>query len=222
MLKLAIALGALGCAYPLAALDGPSLDATAVVQQSTRSADILPQPSGPLSLELGESATMKDLLARFAELTGATLVLDGQVGAQLSQAPLLLGVKGEVPKDEVYPFVEGLLSFQRISLALIKGGARPLLGAYHGNNAAFAPRLRVTEAEVERFAAHSALLVETTLTLDALDVRELAAAMRSLVTDSSTQAVLPAGTHGMILRGTGADIASFAAFARTANASARQ
>ena len=165
---------------------------------------------------------MKGVLEEFARLTGVNLVVEGQANAVLETTPVLLGAGGEIPPDEVYAFVEGLLSFNNIVLALFKGGERPLMGVYMERNASYAPRLRIAEDQVAAFESHSALLVEVTLTLDSIDVHRLATSMRALLTNTSTQAILPAGEHGMIVRGSGRHVASAAALMLSANEAAKK
>jgi len=160
---------------------------------------ILPPPTGPLELVLDQETTLLQILQGLAEITGQHVVMSGQAEAQLLTRPVVLGGTSEIPADEVYEFVEGLLVFHGFYLAPIKGGERPILGVYSRENSRLARRFVVPADRLETFAKHPALLLQTTIELPHTDVRQLSTSLRAMLTDTNTQLLLPVGSHGLLL-----------------------
>ena len=70
---------------------------------------------------------------------------------------------------------------------------------------------------VERYAEHPALLVQTVVDTSPLDARQLVSTIRPLIHHNQWQAILGMGSsNSVILRGTGADVAAWAALITTA------
>jgi len=160
---------------------------------------ILPPPSGPLELILDQETTLLQILQGLAENTGQHVVMSGQTEAQMLQRPVVLGGTTEIPADEIYEFVEGLLVFHGFTIAPIKGGERPVLGVYSGQNARSARRIVVSVDRLGAFAGHPALLLQTTIELPHTDVRQLSTSLRAMLTDTNTQTLLPAGESSLLI-----------------------
>ena len=80
----------------------------------------------------------------------------------------------------------------------------------------------VTADELEAWAAHPAVLIQTIVSLPHVDVRQLSNSLRTLITDANTQQMLPAGnTSSMILVGFADQVAHMATMLRKANEAAR-
>jgi hypothetical protein len=68
----------------------------------------------------------------------------------------------------------------------------------------------VTPADLENYLDQPATLITTVLNLPNTDVRTLSTSMRTMLTDTNTQAMIPAGERALILQGFGTSIASLA------------
>ncbi len=175
----------------------------------TTPGDVLPPATSSLSLALDAESTLAELLDGLARVTGQHVVMSEYTAALLTEPSGVLGGAVEVPADEVYPFVESILSFHHLYFAPLKGGQRPVLGVYSGRGPGNSrpPRVWLSAEELEAFAEHHALLVTTTVTLPNTDVRQLSTSLRAMLTDTNTQLLLPVGSSSLMLGGTAAHVA---------------
>ena len=99
-------------------------------------------------------------------------------------------------------------------------GARPLPGAEPGYNVTFPSRhlrnahILIDAADAPHYAQHPALLVQTTVDLPNVDVRQASTSLRAMMTDTTTQTLLPMGHSSMIIAGTGRHVANMVAMLR--------
>jgi hypothetical protein len=167
--------------------------------------DDLPAAKAGLAIPAfdAEDVSLGDLLADFTRVTGQHIVMTESTRTAMQQMPVVIGGTGDIPPDEVYPFVEGLLFFHGFFTAQLKGGSRPLLGVYSQREANLAPRKAVKEEDLGKYADHPAFLIQTVIELPYVDVRQLSTSMRGMLRDTNTQMLLAVGDHGVVLAGTG-------------------
>ena len=168
-----------------------------------------------------EDVTLGDLLRDFARVTDQHVVMTEQTRTAMQQTPVVVGGMSEIPPDEVYPFVEGLLFFHGYFSAQLKGGRRPLLGIYSQREANLAPRKAVKEEDLEKYEDHPAFLIQTVIDLPYLDVRQLSTSLRGMLRDTNTQMLLAVGDHGIVLAGTGQFVTEAAKLMRETDAQSR-
>ncbi len=191
---------ALGCAlapgsFPAGPMDGE---------------DPLAPATKPLAVPADREYSLQDLLIAFADSTGQLLAIGNEARAILAQTPVGLNAAAEVPPEDVYSFVEGLLAHHHVVLALLARGKRPMLGVYPlmgGRSVPFSAWLSVPAEELPRYRDHAALLVQTVVVLPSLDVRQAATSFRGLLRDTDHQTLLATGEHTLVLRGTGRFVA---------------
>jgi hypothetical protein len=170
----------------------------------------LPAPTGPLSVP-GSDASYRliDLVLDFGRVTDQLMLMSEATREQLMNESLQLGPPTEIPAQEVYEFVEGVLVFHGFVIAPLKGGTEPVMGVFgpSGRQSYRIPRLHVEEKDLPRYARHPALIVTTTVFLENTDVRQLSTSLRGVLTDTNTQTLLPMGSGGLMLSGTGRFVA---------------
>jgi len=150
-----------------------------------------------------EDVTLGDLLRDFARVTDQHVVMTETTRTAMQHTPVVVGGMSEIPPEEVYPFVEGLLFFHGFFTSQLKGGKRPLLGVYSQREANLAPRKAVMAADLGKYEDHPAFLIQTVIELPHVDVRQLSTSMRGMLRDTNTQMLLAVGDHGIALAGTG-------------------
>ncbi|MEW6072959.1 MAG: hypothetical protein AB1726_10270 [Planctomycetota bacterium] len=185
-----------------------------------RGGDLLPPATRALVVPGTAEAdpSLLDLLGELALCTGQKLLMDDPTRQYLRTTSLPLLAATEVPAGEVYTFAEAILFHHGVYLAPVKGGHVPMLGVYVPNvGRGQTPMLRmnwvsVPPETISHYLDHPALLVETAVHLPSTEVRQLATTMRQLWPDQYTQAMVPVGDHGVLIRGTGRDVARTVAF----------
>lgn len=163
----------------------------------------------------GDSWTYLDLLVEYGRLTGQHVRVSAETHNFLQNTHLGLLRSVVVPKAEVQGYVEGLLHEGDYVLQVVRPRAPRLLrvtslqtGARTGirSSAPFVP-----EEELDAWADHPAMLIETVVHLPNVDVRQLSNSMRTMITDANTRQMLPAGdTHTMVLVGFASEVVELA------------
>jgi len=153
--------------------------------------------------------TLAWLADELARLTGQELSLSPPTRLALQNAKEALELTTDVPADEVYPFVEGLLLSQDFFVMALKDGERPILSVLESGRpgslalgfTVLVPRERM--AELRR---HPALFCQLVLTFENIDSRQLQTQLRQLLVDSGGLQVVPAGERSLILKGVGTQL----------------
>lgn len=177
----------------------------------------LPPAREGLVFEPGTSeVTLAFLLSALARSTGQELALHSEVRREFERKNVQLESASQVPPEEVYSFVEGLLAPEGVVIAPLTGGKRPVLGVWAGpmgrGSAAFFPEpVPLSPAQYDEAARHPALLVRTVVVLEHIDARQLQTQLRQLLVDpSGNQNVVPAGERALILQGRAAFVVGLA------------
>lgn len=195
--------------------------------ESTAGTDFLPPAKHALALQGGLETSLDQLVGMLAEATGIQFAIDPTTRAELQKTSAGLSSSINVPPDEAWRWVEGLLAHARFQLGMISNRPPQLLGVYSTPRQNEQPRPRavfIGEGELDLCTEHPAFLYSVVLDLPHVDVRQLGNSLRGLNTDpSGIQSVLPVGnTNSLILTGSGADVANLAAMMRLVEDAARK
>lgn len=174
------------------------------------SAPVLPLPSAPLAIA-GGRANLADVVMQVSELTGVSIRASGPALGRLSEAPAGLLADVSIAPEAAWSFFESLIAQEGFLLVELRAGEPRLMavvdtraGNDHGGSLFYRA---IPGAELDRYADHHALLIETVVHLEHVDVRQLANSMRALLTDNRRLNLIPAGLSGsMVLQGTGANV----------------
>ena len=183
-----------------------------------------PEPGLPLPparegivFEPGTSeVTLAFLLSALARSTGQELALNSDVRREFERTKVKLESAYQVPPEEVYSFVEGLLAPEGVVIAPLTGGKRPVLGVWGGTMgrapAFFSPEpMPLSPAQYDEAARHPVLLVRTVVVLEHIDARQLQTQLRQLLVDpSGNQNVVPAGERALLVQGRAAFVVGLA------------
>ena len=172
--------------------------------------DDAPEPFAPATADMviavgegGDSWTLLDVVQDYAQLTGQSVRVDESTRALLEATPTGLTRSVVVPKDEVQSFVENLLADSQTFLRILRVQSPRLLAvesALVKNRVALRARaFQVLSRDLPLWRDHPALLVTTAVHLPEVDVRQLANSLRTLVTDTNVQVMLPAGASSTLI-----------------------
>ena len=203
-MQLAIALAA---AVGLAAA-APGLPNTPTVPAG----DHFRPPSSPLTIiAYGDEAdSMFDVLVALSASADQNVTVSKETRIALeSRSPGLLA-DIVIPPEEAHSFVSSLL-FQHGFLVSELRASDPGLLTVHGGNSRGSRRFTWTRVPFERideFRRFPAFLVETVVTFEHLDVRQMTTSLRALLSDNQSQMMLNVGSSSsVILRGPAACVA---------------
>jgi type II/III secretion system protein len=193
--------------------------------------DLFPTPTEDMVVAVGEggaSWTMMDMIEDYGRLTGQHMQVDGETRQFLENKLTGLTRSVVVPAAGVQGFFEGLLFENDFVLHIVRASEPRLLRISSlqtsQRNMVRSRAHFVPEGQLQLWADHPALLITTVVHLPNTDVRQLSNSMRTMITDSNTQQMLPAGnTNSMVLTGFGGTVASLAEMLRIVDAaSAKQ
>ena len=184
-------------------------------------ADLLVIPAGALHLT-GDvrGLTLEQLVRAYAQLTGWRVLAAPDTMNQLKTLQFRFESPLDIPPENVHAFVEGVLRENDFVLHFAHA-AEPVLLAIESTNVAGrgnprASALIIPEAELPRWAEHSAFLVSTCIDLSGIDVRTLSNSLRQMFSDQQTQQIIPVGnTDSLIVTGFGTDVADLTAMLRS-------
>lgn len=169
--------------------------------------DPFPPPAQGLAIRApnseGAGPTLDELLRGFGRATGNQILVAKSSVELLKHTPVGLLDAVELPPERVYPFVEAVLRQNGYALSLIDAHAPRLLALIDmssGRSQPPNPRVWSVPAEqLEGYALHPALLIQTTLELPHTDVRQLANSLRSVQGGNSFLQIINAGSTGQVL-----------------------
>ena len=190
--------------------------------QEPQGAPHFPVPDASLLINSDQEGrlSMEDLLDSFSSATGQQIHVSQSARNMLAQIDVGLLGEAEVPGSEIYSFVENLLFQNNFVMAELRSEEPRLLGIHSlsGNESSWISRYaEVPGTELEQYVDHPALLVQSVVEVSPLDARHIVAALRPLMRHSSYQSLLNVGDgNSIIMRGTGSDVAGWAALLETA------
>jgi hypothetical protein len=196
--------------------------------ERTSLADFLPPARHALEIQSSEEdeASLAELVDLLVAATGIHVAIDPMTRSALENTPAGLRVPVQVPAEEAWRWVEGLLVHARFQLGVISNRPPQLIGVY-------APGIRpdqhpepilIEESQLAQCLEHPAFLYTLVLDLPFVDVRQLGNSLRGLAVDpSNNRAVVPIGnTNSIVLLSHGADVAALAAILKQVDEMARK
>lgn len=173
--------------------------------------DLFPAASASLEIALddkGEGPSMLWLTRRYGELSGQHITFSAETKAQLEATLVQLDRSLSVPAAQVQQAFEVMLRQSGFSLA-IESAAAPRILRIRSMNSPESAELRqtsklVSTAQLDLARRHPAMQFHVVVELPNLDVRQVSNSLRSIITDSRTTMLLPAGnSHSMVIGGFG-------------------
>jgi type II secretory pathway component GspD/PulD (secretin) len=217
-----------GCASASAAESSPrSLEPAGTAPV----ADPFPTPSAGLKIQIapGEEMSLEKLLDEFSRVTGQNLLITEQTCQALKASPTGLNRSVDVPASEVYAFVESVLTHNQHVFEVLSDHEPRLLAVHNvaqlrDSNRSLSDLAQYVPAkDIGLYARHPAVLVTTMVELPSTDVRMLSNSLRTMLSDTITQQIIPVGnTNSLVLGGSGASVANLVTVLRECDEGARR
>lgn len=166
--------------------------------------DFFPVPSQGFSIEAKDHGpSLLEVVTQFERATGQHLVVSAETRTMLEKTPSGISSKLDVPASEVYSVVEHLLVQSHFVLNVLRTKEPRMLAIESldgtARNTIRGNALWVEPEQLAAFADHPAVLISTRLELDSIDVRTLSNTMRTMITDASTQQIVPLGNSNTLM-----------------------
>lgn len=204
--QLALASAALAAPLPqeVVALDVPP-------QRHGNAAPIIMIDAGKedgLIVEASGESTLADLVDAYTKLEGIRILSNEQLRQVLETTPLhLYGAPRTLTQSELSPFVEGVLRSSGFLLVSTGGESTYALANDRMLNYSALSWAVVDRNSLDEMRRHPALLMQTSITLQHVDVRQLSTSLRSLLQNPWQSLVAFGNSDSLILRGTGLELA---------------
>jgi hypothetical protein len=166
--------------------------------------EYFPAPSQGMKIQLSaeKMPRLSDLLGEFSRATGMTIVSDEQTRRML-ESNCGLNQDVDVPASQVYGFTESVLSYHGFLLYHLRSDSPRLLGVTHpralNESSGTIKPIYVPVESLSAWKDHPAFLVQTLLSLDNVDVRQLSNSMRQVFNEARTQQLVPLGNSNSLL-----------------------
>ncbi len=216
----ALSLSPLAATGTVHATGGPPAGASAL-----RHDDPFPQPSEGLHIKLAECESLAALLDTFAEVTGETLLYNGETEVLLRRSTTGLHKDLSIAPGQVYSSVQDILIANRVVLTDLRRAAPRMLmveSLESANRASIKSNaLYVPAVELGRYSDFSAMLIRTSIYLPNMDMRSLGNSIRQLVVDPNTMQMIPVPESSqVIITGFGNSIVRIVAMLKDMDAAA--
>ncbi len=210
----ASALAALSLVLLPVADPAPVAVATAETATGTTAAERF--PAATEGFTVGADSSLEVLLREFSRVTSQNFSMDVTTRELLASTQVGLLNDAVVPAERVYAFVEAVLVDRGMVLFDLQAREPRLLGIQPAETARsrMPPHWTTTfvpESELDAYAEHPALMIQTELHLANVDVRQLGNSLRTLSPDATRMQAIPlANSNCIILQGNGAFITGLA------------
>lgn len=204
-------------ATALAALVGLAAPAQAAAPQDDEVPPIQEQGDFYIlnfSEDQNNGLTLEQFVKSCQQTTGMNFVISKQSAQALAQERVRMFGTKRIPKSDFYSFFQIIMFIN--DFACIEVGPSPLsvivvqpIGGAGGrpNTSIRQGAIYVPPNELDEYANQPAILITTVLTLPNLDVRNLSNSLRAMLTDTSTEQMLPAGnSDSLVLTGFGSNV----------------
>jgi general secretion pathway protein D len=158
--------------------------------------------------------TLEQFVKSCEQTTGINFVISKQSAQALAQERVRMFGTKRIPKKDFYAFFQIIMFIN--DFACIEVGPTPLsvvvvqpIGGAGGrpNTSIRQGAVYVPPDDLDQYANQPAILITTVLTLPNLDVRNLSNSLRSMLTDTNTEQMLPAGnSDSLVLTGFGSSV----------------
>jgi len=176
---------------------------------------VLPLPDGPLVIS-STGSNLADLASQISGLTGVGVCASSPALSRLADSPTGLLADASIEPEAAWSYFESLIAQAGFVMIEMRASSPRLLAIVDelAGDITVAQAFRPVPAdELHLYADHPALLIETVVHLESVDVRQLSNSMRSMIGGSPALTMVPGGHSGsMVLQGTGARLAGMARF----------
>jgi hypothetical protein len=175
--------------------------------ETRAAAGAFPTPKEGLKLTVTADGgpTIEQLVAEYERVTGLHVVASPETRSIMRQSRTGLARDLDVPASRVYEVVESIFAANSYALTQLTREEPRMLAIHSLNtnerNTIRSKSLLIPVAEVEAYARHPALLVHTAVDLPLIDVRTLSNSLRTLLTDTHTEALIPLGNSNQLVVG---------------------
>ena len=197
-----------------------------IQEEVVREAAVFPLPTGDLVISIGGDATptLGDVLKAFEGIGHHNLHLSSDTRTALNGISTGLSRSVTVPAAEVYSYLGALLHDSGFLMAETRRAEPRILSIYnlnsHERGLVFSRARAVPIDEVAKYERHPALLIQTVLEVENLDVRQLANSLRSIVVDPNIERIVSLDEGNLLLVSTGPQVASWIRLIRVADENA--
>lgn len=189
----------------------------------------LPTAGGDMVIDLTATTTMAQLIDSYCQVTGIRVLVDPETHTLAnSRAFTGFGKQLVLKPGAVQSFVESALASQDFRLARMSHGdvtTFTLLSAEAGMRRSFksgSPFTMVESKDLHLWAGHDAILVQSTIEVEGVDMRQVSTNLRPLFSDPNFQSIMSAGsTNSLIFQGTGSQVAAVSELLQTIGKRAR-
>lgn len=179
-----------------------------------------PRPTEPLVVSgPGERVTsLLDLVGDLARISGVNVSLGAEVRSELETTQVGLVREASVPPEAVWSYAESLLKHHGFVISELRR-TEPRVISVHGVNEhpsgfRWVP---IAADQVAAYGDHAALLVETWISFENLDTRQLITSIRGIMLNETQMALAMGSSNSVFLRGTGSEVAALVALMQGAD-----
>jgi len=141
--------------------------------------------------------TCAALVAELARVTGVVFAADADARSRLATASTGLTNELTVPADSAWQVAEAILSEREFRFALLSREPMMLdvvdLSRQRSRSLTATPFVAIEDIALWR--DHPAFVVQTSISLDTINIRDLSNSMRQMFTDPFSQQIIPMITH---------------------------
>ena len=175
-----------------------------------------PTPSDGLLIESSEEdpISLKAVLDTYGKVTSQTVIYSDETKAFLQGTSLNFSGPLEVPAERVQVTIENLIAMNDFVMVPLTDSAPRLIQIVSlqtaARNSIRKSAVHVHADHLDLAAEHPAVICSTVVDLPHIDVRQLSNSMRTIISDSNTQQIVPASNHAMVLVAPGDQLANLA------------
>jgi len=202
----------------------PTLDALfSIAPQSQDEAPAVMQLDGDkVLIAFADKTNLSDLVGAYAQLEGMRILVDEQSQMVLESTALkMFGAPSRLTRDEVTPFVEGILRDADFIMTANGGTDSFSLWSLRAARGSRRASVQLASNDIAALRRHPALVMQTTMTFENIDVRQLSTNLRPIFQDPGYQSIMNMGSsNALLMRGTGLELANVIEMLRAADAAA--
>jgi hypothetical protein len=163
----------------------------------------LPLPSDSTTLSIESGTSLRSLVEQMGTLTGVLFRSDAETWGMLESLPCGLDRATQVESGDAWRFVNDLLLSNGMHLTGLRTDGPYLLEilSQHNRSNSFA-RTRAVLVDVDALPSlsdYSAMIVETQVSFEAADARQVSNSLRSLISDHNSSMMLPVGDTNSVM-----------------------
>jgi hypothetical protein len=144
------------------------------------------------------------MIAEMERITPVRFVVNQETQAMMGRISVGNLQRIVVPPAEAWTVFESILCELEFNLSFVSNGTPPILSVSSsmpmgGRGSATAKAVEVAVADIPRWRAHPAFTIATNLELPDVNVRDLSNSLRQMLTDPSSQQIIPIGNTNTLM-----------------------